>query len=168
MNADLLIDEKVIFSNKIYRINGQNLLPLTKNYLDFYFLFSLELLILVPTRVTSKTATLIDHLLTNSSLMVTQCHVIELGISDHNLIYCTRKTYLLKCNKHIETCIRLMKNNTKEKILELLTKIDFPDYNTCLNVVYQDFIFELSEVIDLLWPSQKLTLKANLKPRIDS
>ena len=96
--------------------------------------------------------------------MVTQCHVIELGISDHNLIYCTRKTYLLKRNKHIETCIRLMKNNTKE----LLTKIDFPDYNTCLNVVYQDFIFELSEVIDLPWPSQKLTLKANLKPRIDS
>ena len=50
---------------------------LTKGYLDFYFSFSLEQLISIPTRVTSKTATLIDHVLTNSSQKVSQCDVIE-------------------------------------------------------------------------------------------
>ena len=58
-----------------------------------------------------------------------------------------------------------MKNYPKEKYLELLRKTDFPDYTTftCLNKAYQDFIFKLSEVIDLPCPSRKLRLKANSK-----
>ena len=56
-----------------------------------------------------------------------------------------------------------MKNYTKDKFLELLRKTSFPGYMTftCLNKAYQDFIFKLSEVIDLLCPSKKLRLKAN-------
>ena len=50
--------------------------------------------------VTSKTAIVIDHVLTNSSQKVSQSGVIELGISDHDLVYCTRKTPSLKLNKH--------------------------------------------------------------------
>ena len=59
-----------------------------------------------------------------------------------------------------------MKNYTKEKFLELLRKTNFPDYMTvtCLNKAYQGFIFKLNEVIDLLFPSKKLRLKANSKP----
>ena len=66
--------------------------------------------------------------------------------------------------------VRSMKNYTKEKFLELLRKTDFPDYTTfaCLNKAYQDFIFKLSEVTDLLYPSKKLRLKTNSKPWIDS
>ena len=78
----------------------QNLAPLTKGYLDFCFSYSLEQLISIPTRVTNKTATLIDHVLTHSSQKVSQCGVIELGISDHNLVYWTRKTRSFKPNKH--------------------------------------------------------------------
>ena len=50
-----------------------------------------------------------------------------------------------------------MKNYNKGKYLELLRKTDFPDYTafTCLKKAYQDFIFKLSEVIDLLCPSEK-------------
>ena len=58
--------------------------------------------------------------------------------------------------------VRSMKNYTKEKFLELLRKTDFP------NKAYQDFIFKLSEVTDLLYPSKKLRLKTNSKPWIDS
>ena len=63
-----------------------------------------------------------------------------------------------------------MKNYIKEKFLELLRKTDSPDYTTftCLNKAYQDFIFKLSEMTDLLCPSKKLRLKANSKPWIDS
>ena len=54
--------------------------------------------------------------------------------------------------------------------IELLRKTDFPDYKTftCLHKAYQDFIFKLSKVTDLLCPSKKLRLKANSKPWIDS
>ena len=50
-------------------------MPLTKDYLDFYISFSLEQLIPLTTWVTSKTATLIDHVLTNSSQKASQCIV---------------------------------------------------------------------------------------------
>ena len=63
-----------------------------------------------------------------------------------------------------------MKNCTKEKFLELLRKTNFLDYTifTCLNKACQDFIFKLSELIDLLCQSKKLRLRANLKPWMDS
>ena len=54
---------------------------------------------------------------------------------------------------------------TKEKFLELLIKTDLPYCTTftCLKIAYQDFIFKLREVIDLLCPNKKLRLKANSK-----
>ena len=96
-------------------MTGQNLPPLTKGDLDFWFSFSLEQLTYIPTRVNSKTATLIDHILTNSSQKVSPCGVIELGISDHNLDHCRGKTPSLKLNKHNDISIRSMKNYAKEK-----------------------------------------------------
>ena len=134
LNINLLLDEKEIFISKSYRINDQNLSLLTKDYLDFCFSFSLEQLISTPIRVTSKTATLIVHVVTNSSEKVRQCGVIELGISDHNLVYCTRKTPSHKLNKLNDITIRSMKNYAKEKFSEP-RKTDFPDYTTfpCLN-----------------------------------
>ena len=132
------------------RSNGQNLTPLTKGYLDICFSFSLEQLISIPTRVTSKTATLIDHFLPNSSKKVRQCVLNELDIFDHDLACWTRKAPSLKPNKHNDISVGWMKNYTKEKFLELLRKTDFPDYTTftCLNKAYQDFIIKLSDVID--------------------
>ena len=119
LNINLIRDEKEIFSSKSCKSNSQNLPPLTKGYLCFSF--SLEQLISIPTRVTNKTATLIDHALTNFSQKVSQCDVIELGISDHRLVYCTRKKPSLKTNKHNGISVRSMKNYTNEKLLELLS-----------------------------------------------
>ena len=90
------------------------MLLLTKGYLDFCFSFSIEQLISIPTRLTSKTATIIDHVLINSSQKVSQCGVIDLGISNHDLVYYTRKTPSLKPNKHSDISVRSMKNYTKE------------------------------------------------------
>ena len=73
-------------------------------------------LISIPTRVTSKTSTLIDHVLSNSSQNVNQCGVFELGISDNNLVYSTRKTPSLKSNKHNDISVRSMKNYTNKKL----------------------------------------------------
>ena len=67
--------------------------------------------------------------------------ISELGISNHDLVYCTRKTPSLKPNKQNDISVRSMKTYTKEKLLELLSKTDFPDYTTfaCLNKAYKDF-----------------------------
>ena len=46
--------------------------PLTKKYVEFSFSYSLEKILTSPTRTTDRTATLIDHVLTNSSHKVSQ------------------------------------------------------------------------------------------------
>ena len=92
------------------------------------------------------------------------CFYLNFGISDHDLVNCTRKISLLKCNIYKKISIRSVENYTKEKLLELIRKTDFPDYATytCLKKAYQDFIIKSREVIDLFYPSKKLRLVRNL------
>ena len=93
LNINLLLDEREILINKSYRTNGQKLPP-TNGYLGFCFSFSLKQLISTSTRVTSKTVTLIDHALANSSHKVSQSGVIESGISDHTILYTVQEKHL--------------------------------------------------------------------------
>ena len=57
---------------------------LTKKCLEFCFCNSLEQIVTPPTRTTDRTATLIDHVLTNCSHKVSQKGVIDLGLSENN------------------------------------------------------------------------------------
>ena len=138
--------------------------------MDFAYSYSLEQLISVPTRITESTATLIDHVLTNSPHKIIQSDVIEMSLSDHELIYCTRKTTKLKPNNHNELNIRTMKKYTAKKFIELLNKIDFPNYQTfaCVNKAYLDFITKLFTAIDTLCPSKKTRINGNTKAWFDS
>ena len=55
-----------------------------------------------PTMITCNTSTLIDHILANAQDSISQSVVINTTISDHNMIYCTRKIPKAKYNKHKE------------------------------------------------------------------
>ena len=80
--------------------------------------------------VTDQSATLIDHILTNPPDKVSQPGVIDLGLSDHDLIYCTRKTSLPKPHKHNKIFVRSMKRYSVGKFLKLLRETVFPNYLT--------------------------------------
>ena len=88
-----------------------------------------------------------------------------MSLSDHELIYCRRKTTKLKFNKHNELIIRTIKIHTAENFIELLKKIDFSNYQTfsCLKQAYLDFITELIAAIDTLCPPKKNRIKGNTK-----
>ena len=51
-----------------------------------------EQIITRPTKITNQTVILIDHGLMNLPDNFNQSGVIDLGLSDHDLIYCTRNT----------------------------------------------------------------------------
>ena len=53
--------------------------------------YSLTQLIKEPTRTTHKTQTIIDHVITNWPERVSESGVIPCGISDHDLIFMTKK-----------------------------------------------------------------------------
>ena len=59
---------------------------------DYPCLYGLSQLITEPTRVTPDSKTLIDLCITNSPEKITNSGVIHLGISDHSLVFLSRKT----------------------------------------------------------------------------
>ena len=59
-------------------------------------LYNLEQLIKEPTRVTNTSSSLVDLILTNQPNNISNSGVIDLGISDHSLIYAVKKNKYTK------------------------------------------------------------------------
>ena len=62
-----------------------------QNYIEFCSTLGLKQLIKVPTRITSNTSILIDYILTSRSEKLVQTSIVETSLSDHQLIFSTRK-----------------------------------------------------------------------------
>ena len=86
---------------------------LKPSYLEVCSGFGRTQLINKPTRPTLKISSLIDHILRNLKESVTQDGVIKLGLSDHDLIFCTRKTKCFKSRKHNTILVRTCKSYSK-------------------------------------------------------
>ena len=65
--------------------------PLYSAYTQELNLFDLSQLIEEPTRVTDSSRTTIDHIFTNKPDNILQHDVIPTGLSDHYLIFCSRR-----------------------------------------------------------------------------
>ena len=65
--------------------------PEVKNFFQFCSLDGFEQLVKSPTQVTHSTSSLIDHILTKFPERVSQQEIIDVGLSNHQLTYCTRK-----------------------------------------------------------------------------
>ena len=137
------------------------LLPIHRQYKEFCSYNSLKQLITSPTRVSCHSSTLIDHILTNTPQKIVQSGIIETAISDHQLIFCTRKTTKNKFHKHKCTYSRCFKNYTKEKFENELTSINFPNYSEFrdVNLAYNDFIKKLMNTIDTCAPKKEGRVK---------
>ena len=63
----------------------------TKKYLEFCKNFSLKQILKSATRVSPDISTLIDQILTNTNEKLAQFGLINIRLSDHQIIFCTRK-----------------------------------------------------------------------------
>ena len=132
-----------------------------KLYKEFCSLHGLKQLITSPTRVAVNSSSLLDHILTNSTEKVSQSGILGLGLSDHQLIYCTRKTTRTKYNEHKYIKIRSLKNYSKDLYLDALKKVNFPNYSEFNNIndAYSDFIEKTTSVIDKIAPIKEIRAK---------
>ena len=65
---------------------------------------------------------------------MSQKGVIDVGILDHQLIYCTRKILRTKVNMHNQIRVRLLKKYTPELLIKKLKMLNFPNYNIFSNI----------------------------------
>ena len=108
---NLLFRDKYVLNrlNEIKKLD-KNVLPEIKMYKEFPSLYGLRQLIDCPSRMTCNTSSLIDHTLTNTQESISQSGVFDTAISDHSLMYCTRKSLKAKYNRHNEITFRSFKN----------------------------------------------------------
>ena len=107
LNCNLL-EEKAYFNAPTNKLNS------------LYELYQLSQLIKEPTRITMKSSSLIDHVVTNTPEKISHSGVIHTGISDHSLIYAIRKIKAFQKTDCVE--IRNMKNFNESKFIEELYK----------------------------------------------
>ena len=131
--------------------------PLVKKYQEFISTFGLKQLIQQPTRITSSSSSLIDHVLTNANDKISQSGILDIGLSDHQLIFCTRKLTKSKTGLPKYINFRSMKKYTKLLFKEKLEDINFPNYENFQDagLAYSDFTNKLTSIINNIAPLKK-------------
>ena len=96
-----------------------------KHLMDLYKSFGLRELIGKPTRETIDTSTLIDHIAVNNDRNIIESGVLNLGFSDHYLVYAITKFRgnIFNDHKYIKT--RQMKNFNQDILLRDLANINW-------------------------------------------
>ena len=115
-NINLFENGKYVFQKS--SSNNKNLDSFTKKYHECCTLFGLTQLINCTTRVTWNSSSILDH------------GVIDIGISDHQLMYCTRKTARIKSYCYKQITFRSLKNYSPEVYEDAikLRKLGFSNY----------------------------------------
>ena len=112
---------------------------------------------------------LIRRILTNSLSRISQQGVLDLGLSDHQLIYCTRKTTRIKIHEHTFIKIRTFKNYTKQVFLDKLSQINFQKYIDFenINVAYYHFVELVTNIIDEIAPVKEIRIRKDTQESVD-
>ena len=110
---DSYINDSYIWPKKNI-LNNKSVPSDVKSYQEFCIFFGLKQLIIVRTKVTTGSSTIIDHVLASFPERVTQSGVIDIGLSDHQLIYCTRKISRIKRESHKQIKFRSFKHCTAD------------------------------------------------------
>ena len=151
------------FSIKKYILNNKSIPSDVKSYYEFCTFFSLHQLIKVPTRITSDSTTIIDHIFASYPERVTQQGIINVGLSNHQLIFCIRKISRIKRDTHKHIKFRLFKHYLANLFKEILTSINFPNYQNFNDVTeaYDEFIQKIMVSIDKVAPIKERRIKHN-------
>ena len=113
---------------------------------------------------------ILDHILTNCAEKVSQIGIIDVGLSDHQLIFCTRKIWRTRRNMHNQIQTRSLRNYSAEKLTSTLRDIKFQNYDifSDVSVAYADFTKKISDAIDNVAPTKTIRIKNNSQDWFDS
>ena len=167
-NINLYLNNSYIFL-KNNLLQSQSITSDIKKYYEFFTMFGLKQLIEVPTRVTCSSSTIIDHILASFPNRVSQQGVIDVGLSDHQIVYCTRKISRIKRGTHKQIRCRSLKNYSAVIYEEALGKIDFPNYHNFDNIddACSNFTQKVMGVIDQVAPIKLRRIKQNSQEWFD-
>ena len=167
-NINLYINDSYILAKKNI-LNNKSVPSNVKSYQELCTFFGLKQLIIVPTRVTTGCSTIIDHVLASFPERVTQSGVIDISLSDHQLIYCTRKISRIKRGSYKQIKFRSFQHYTADLFEQELSRLNFPNNHNFndINEAYNDFIQKIMNVTDKVTPLKERQVKQNSQEWFD-
>ena len=141
-----------------------------KNFTQLLDFYNFKQLIDRATRVTDTSSTLLDHIYTNNKDIVSQSGVIETGISDHFMVYCTRKITRGYIGKHNSVKARSMKHYDKDLFREKLQSIEWLPVIESINIneAWERFKTIFTQVVDDVAPEKEIRIKGRSEAWINS
>ena len=141
-----------------------------KNFTQLLDFYHFKQLIDRATRVTDTSSTLLDHIYTNNKDIVSQSGVIETGISDHFMVYCTRKITRGYIGKHNSVKVRSMKHYDKDLFSEKLQSIEWLAVLESMNIneAWESFKTIFTQVVDDVAPEKEIRIKGRSEAWINS
>ena len=90
-------------------------------------------------------------------------------ISDHFLIYCTRRIPKAKYNRHKEITFPSLKNYSADVYKETLERVSFPNYENFANpdIAYSGFTNRLDCVMNAIASFKTIRIRSNVKEWFD-
>ena len=137
-----------------------------RNYSDTLLLNNFTQLIDCPTRITPTTSTTIDHILCNHRENVYQHGTIDCGMSDHLVIYCSRKIRRDVVNVNNYVKLRSMKDYDPVVYVNMLKDCNWNGVLNDNNVkhAWKKFKDTLNQIIDSLAPVKSVRVRARTEP----
>jgi hypothetical protein len=134
---------------------------LTKKYKNLLQTYNLKQIIKVPTRQ-GKSESILDHILCNMPEKIVKSGTISKGISDHDIIFCT-KGKMKHCKNTNSIKIRSLKHYNKEKLVECLNEMNWSLLYSekCIDEAWGIFKKFLLEAINKVAPYKEIKMKAN-------
>ena len=137
-----------------------------KDFLKRSQLFSLNSL---PTRITNTTRTNLDHILTNRRDLYWNSNTIDPGLSDHQMVYVSRKRRKLKRGFHYVEC-RSFRNFNPDQFQKDVESIEWDVFYNCtdVNMASNMLCSLLTKVINKHAPFTKLKLRDFAPPWLNT
>ena len=137
-----------------------------RNYRDMLLSNNFIQLIDCPTRITPTTSTTIDHILCNHKDNVYQHGTIDSGMSDHLLVYCSRKIRRDVLNTNNVVRLRSMKNYDPVLYVSMLQDYNWNDVlnENDVKFAWNKFKDALNGMIDTLAPVRSVRVRARTEP----
>ena len=121
-----------------------------KRIVEIYDLYGLKQLITEPTRETTNTATLIDHIAVSNTNNIVESGVTKTAMSDHYLAYAIRKFQGGSKRQHRVIKTRQMKHFDDKSVLQYLALVDWKTHlrsSADINTIVETFTSLISGVI---------------------
>lgn len=111
-----------------------------------------------PTRITDRSETLIDYVITNSRDLVINVHMTP-KISDHCILSLHPKQLRPNGNTDVEVYNRCMKYYDKDKLHDVLFNTTWNTDSGNVNVLANDFVDNIESILDNMCPGRNIIIK---------